>query len=424
MSLQKSSHSEFQHSETPDDGLPILVTRRAASQNPVESLPIEAKLAAQLNGIESVVSEELNATAGGRSNTDDTTAPSAANQNALKKLIIQIPCYNEAETLGITLDALPRQIQGIESVEWLIIDDGSKDDTIAVAKRHGVDHVVKLPRNQGLARAFQAGLNECLRLGADVIVNTDADNQYCADDIQKLVDPIVQGEAELVIGARPISETSHFSFLKKKLQRLGSFVVRQVSQADVTDAPSGFRAITRKTAMRLNVFSDYTYTLETIIQAGQNSFAVKSVPIRTNADLRPSRLLKSISSYVTRSAMTIVRIFMTYRPLQFFGIPGIALCLGSLFLCLRYLAFFVLDGGAGHVQSLILAAITMGAGLLCIVVGLLGDLISVNRKLLEKVDYRLSALDDRLAQELPTSEPPMQPNTCSAKPSEHSTRSQ
>ena len=401
------------------------MTRRAASQNPVESLPIEAKLAAQLNGIESVVSEELNATAGGRSNTDDTTAPSAANQNALKKLIIQIPCYNEAETLGITLDALPRQIQGIESVEWLIIDDGSKDDTIAVAKRHGVDHVVKLPRNQGLARAFQAGLNECLRLGADVIVNTDADNQYCADDIQKLVDPIVQGEAELVIGARPISETSHFSFLKKKLQRLGSFVVRQVSQADVTDAPSGFRAITRKTAMRLNVFSDYTYTLETIIQAGQNSFAVKSVPIRTNADLRPSRLLKSISSYVTRSAMTIVRIFMTYRPLQYFwhsrhrAVPWKPLLVPAIprLFCTR-------RRERGMCKSLILAAITMGAGLLCIVVGLLGDLISVNRKLLEKVDYRLSALDDRLAQELPTSEPPMQPNTCSAKPSEHSTRSQ
>jgi glycosyltransferase involved in cell wall biosynthesis len=425
MSLQNSPQPKFNDVATPDDGLPILVTRRCSTQPTPEG-----ELAAGLSELESIIGQELAESARKNTPSQTTTSQTApAASRALEKLIIQIPCYNEAETLGITLDALPREIDGIESVEWLIIDDGSQDATVAVAKQHGVDHVVKLPKNQGLARAFQAGLNECLRLGADVIVNTDADNQYCADDIQNLVDPIVRGEAELVIGARPISETSHFSFLKKKLQKLGSFVVRQVSQADVTDAPSGFRAITRKTAMRLNVFSDYTYTLETIIQAGQNSFAVKSVPIRTNADLRPSRLLKSISSYVTRSAMTIVRIFMTYRPLHFFGIPGGALCMGSLFLCLRYLAFFVLDGGAGHVQSLILAAITMGAGLLFVVVGLLGDLISVNRKLMEKVDYRLAVLDDRITNRLLNQSDTNQQQRAEAKTgdqnsSEHSTRSQ
>jgi len=325
---------------------------------------------------------------------DDLVDRANAGNVGLKKLIIQIPCFNEAETLGITLDELPREVPGIEVVEWLIIDDGSTDKTIEVALAHGVDHVVKLPRNQGLARAFQAGISEALRLGADVIVNTDADNQYCADDIQNLVGPIVKGDAEIVIGARPIAVTAHFSGVKKKLQKLGSWVVRQVSTADVTDAPSGFRAIKRDAAKRLNVFSDYTYTLETIIQAGQNNFAVMSVPIRTNADLRPSRLLKSIRSYVTRSAMTIIRIFMTYRPLHFFGIPGTALCLTSTLLCCRYMFFYLAGSGGGHVQSLILAAILMGAGMLGIVVGLVGDLISVNRKLLEKIDWRVNELSE------------------------------
>ena len=247
-----------------------------------------------------------------------------------------------------------------------------------------------------MARAFQAGLEECLRQGADVIVNTDADNQYCADDIQKLVDPIINNEAELVIGERPILQTAHFSFLKKRLQKFGSWVVRTVSTADVTDAPSGFRAIKRETAMRMHVFSDYTYTLETLIQAGQNDFAVKSVPIRTNPDLRPSRLLKSIRSYCTRSATTIIRIFMTYRPLKFFGLPGALLCSASFAICVRYLILMMAGSGGGHIHSLILASILMGAGLLAIVVGLVGDLISVNRKLLEKIEWRIQKLDERL----------------------------
>ncbi len=313
------------------------------------------------------------------------------------KLIIQIPCYNEAPTLGITLEALPREIPGVDSVQWLIIDDGSVDSTVEVAKEYNVDHIVRLPQNQGLARAFMAGIDECLRQGADIIVNTDADNQYCADDIEKLVQPIVDGKAQMVVGQRPIEDTPHFSKLKKVLQKVGSWVVRQVSNAEVADAPSGFRAISRATAMQLNVFNDYTYTLETLIQAGQNNMAVTSVPIRTNADLRPSRLFKSIRGYVSRSATTIIRIFMTYRPLQFFAIPGAALCATSLFLCMRYLVFYLMGSGAGHIQSLLLAGILMSAGLLSVVVGLIGDLISVNRKLLEKINWRVQQLDASVA---------------------------
>lgn len=323
---------------------------------------------------------------------------SRGSPSRFRKLIIQIPCFNEAATLGITLDQLPRSIRGVEKVEWLIVDDGSSDETVQVARQHGVDHIVSLPCNRGLARAFQAGISCALDHGADVIVNTDADNQYCADDIQKLVDPIVAGEAEMVIGERPILQTEHFSPLKKCLQKLGSHVVRQFSTAEVADAPSGFRAFKRETAMRLNVFSDYTYTLETIIQAGQNNFAVASVPIRTNPDLRPSRLFKSIPSYVMRSAMTIIRIFMTYRPLHFFAVPGIALCSGSMFLCFRYLWFWMNGQGGGHVQSLILAGILMGTGLLGIVIGLIGDLVAVNRKLLEKIDWKVQLIEEQVSE--------------------------
>ena len=226
------------------------------------------------------------------------------------KLIIQIPCYNEAETLGIALSALPRQVPGFDSVEWLIIDDGSTDDTVKVALSHGVDHVVRHTRNQGLARGFMNGLQACLEHGADVIVNTDADNQYEADDIPLLTAPIVNGKADIVIGARPIQAIEHFSPIKKLLQKLGSWVVRVASKTDVPDAPSGFRAISRTAARHLVVFSDYTYTLETIIQAGQKNMAITSVPIRVNGDLRPSRLVKSIASYIQRSIVTIIRVFM------------------------------------------------------------------------------------------------------------------
>jgi hypothetical protein len=352
----------------------------SGTSHPVLSAAPAAPLPPSLETAESLVREALG---------DEFTV-------SLDRLIIQIPCFNEEQTLGITLAALPRQVPGVRRVEWLIIDDGSSDRTVEVARHGGVDHIVRLPRNQGLARAFMAGIGASLRLGADVIVNTDADNQYHADDIARLVAPIAEGRADMVIGERPIMSTPHFSLAKKILQRVGSWVVRQASSAEVADAPSGFRAMTRETAMRLNVFSDYTYTLETIIQAGQNNMAVVSVPIRTNPDLRPSRLLRSIPGYVTRSAMTILRIFMTYRPLAFFGIPGIACCLCSLMLCARYLVFWLAGSGGGHVQSLILAAILMVGGLLGMVVGLVGDLIAVNRKLLEKIDWRVQGLEERI----------------------------
>src|SRR5690349_21618168 len=239
------------------------------------------------------------------------------------KLIIQIPCLNESGTLAIALAHLPRQVPGFDVVEWLVVDDGSTDDTAAIAKHCGVDHVVRHPVNRGLAAAFMTGLEAAVELGADVIVTTDADNQYDARDIETLVRPIIEQRAEMVIGARPIADTEHFSWLKKKLQLLGSAVVRAASNTRVTDAPSGFRAFTREAAQRLNVFSSYTYTLETIIQAGHSNIRVMSVPIRTNPDLRPSRLVKSIGRYVWRSSTTIVRVFATYKPLTFFWLVAL-----------------------------------------------------------------------------------------------------
>ncbi len=311
------------------------------------------------------------------------------------KLIIQIPCYNEEQTLGVTLSALPREITGIDCVECLIIDDGSSDRTVKVAREYGVDHIVQLPCNQGLAKAFMAGLEASLRAGADIIVNTDADNQYCADDIPKLIGPILANKADIVVGARPIAEIEHFSFVKKLLQKLGSAVVRIASNTDIPDAPSGFRAISRSAAMQLNVFSEYTYTLETIIQAGQKGMAIVSVPIRTNADLRPSRLVKSIPAYVQRSIMTILRIFMTYKPFRFFAVLGIISFLCGFLIALRFLYYFVSSGGIGHIQSLILAALLMGNGFFLIVTGLIADLISVNRKLLEELQYKIRKIENR-----------------------------
>ena len=310
------------------------------------------------------------------------------------KLIIQIPCYNEEKTLSVTLNALPRQIKGIQEIEWLIINDGSTDRTVEVALAHGVDHIVSFTKNQGLAKAFMAGLEASLRAGADIIVNTDADNQYCADDIPKLIEPILSGKADIVVGSRPIAEIEHFSPIKKILQKLGSWVVRVASKTDIPDAPSGFRAISRDAAMRLNVFNEYTYTLETIIQSGQKGMAIKSVPIRTNRDLRPSRLVKSISSYISQSILTIIRIFMTYRPLRFFAIPGvISFSLGML-ISLRFLYFYLTGNGSGHIQSIVLAALLLGTGFFLCVVGLIADLIAVNRKLMEKLDWRVQQVEE------------------------------
>ncbi len=308
-------------------------------------------------------------------------------------LIIQIPCFNEAESLPVALACLPRQVPGFERVEWLIIDDGSTDGTAEVARAHGVDHIVRHPVNRGLARGFMSGLEACLRLGADVIVNTDADNQYNADDIPALVQPILDGEADLVVGARPIDQTDHFSWLKKKLQRLGSWAVRKASGTQVLDAPSGFRAISRQTAMQLNVFNEYTYTLETIIQAGQSNMRVASVPVRTNEDLRPSRLVRSISSYVRRSLMTILRVFVIYRPLRAFMILAGLFGLVGLATGIRYLLLMAAGQGAGHIQSVVFTALCLIIATLLAIFGLLADLTATNRKLLEQIDYRLRRIE-------------------------------
>lgn len=320
------------------------------------------------------------------------------------KLIIQIPCFNEGQTLSTTLLALPRIVAGFSSVEWLIIDDGSEDDTIAVAKAHGVDHIICHTGNKGLARAFMTGLDACLRLGADIIVNTDADNQYNADDIPALTQPILQQRSELVIGARPISSIEHFSPIKKILQSLGSWVVRVASKTKVPDAPSGFRAMSRMAAQRLMVFNDYTYTLETIIQAGQKNITVSSVPIRVNEELRPSRLVKSIPSYIKRSIITIIRIFVIYRPFSFFCTIGAVLFGAGFLIGLRFLWEYLHGQGEGHIQSLIMASVLLGMGFQTLLIAFVADLLSANRKLLE--DIRFKAFDgskyDTLAAKIET----------------------
>jgi len=309
------------------------------------------------------------------------------------KLIIQIPCLNEAGTLAIALNALPREVPGFDTVEWLIIDDGSTDDTVKIAKENGVDHVVSHTHNLGLARGFMTGLDACLRFGADVIVNTDADNQYNADDIPALTTPVLEGKADIVVGARPIETIEHFSPVKKMLQKLGSWVVRVASKTDIPDAPSGFRAMSREAAQKLMVFSDYTYTLETIIQAGQKNMAITSVPVRVNEDLRPSRLLKSIPSYVKRSIVTIIRIFVIYRPFRFFASIGAALFGVGFLIGLRFLFYYIQGAGDGHIQSLILASVLLGMGFQAVLIAFIADLLSANRKLMEDVRYQLKSRD-------------------------------
>lgn len=309
------------------------------------------------------------------------------------KLIIQIPCFNEAETLEVALNDLPKHIDGIDEIEYLIINDGSHDNTVEVAKKWGVNYVVNFRNNKGLARGFMAGLDACLRNGADIIVNTDADNQYCGEDIEKLVRPILNGEAGMVIGERPIDDTEHFSPLKKKLQHLGSWVVRKASQTDIPDAPSGFRAYSRHTAMRMNVVNDYTYTLETIVQAGRRKMAVTSVPIRTNPELRPSRLFHSMFGYVKKSMLTILRSMMQYKPLYCFTILGSILSLIGLIVLIRFLVFYFQGAGNGHIQSLVLACMLITIGVIGFFCGLLGDTIAANRRLLEEVQYELRRMD-------------------------------
>lgn len=309
------------------------------------------------------------------------------------KLIIQIPCYNEAETLEIALNDLPKKIDGIDEIEYLIINDGSKDETVEVAKRWGVNYIVNFRRNKGLAHGFMAGIDACLRNGADIIVNTDADNQYVADDIEKLVRPIMEGKTDIVIGERPIDATEHFSPIKKKLQHFGSWIVRKASNSDIPDAPSGFRAFSRDAAMRLNVTNEYTYTLETIVQAGRNKIAQTSVPIRTNGELRPSRLFNSMMGYVKKSMLTILRAYLMYSPLKTFTILSLIPFIAGLAVDIRYLVFLFMGQGGGHIQSLLLGSTLIMVGVLIFVIGLLADLIAKNRKLLEDVQYRVRRLD-------------------------------
>jgi len=309
------------------------------------------------------------------------------------KLIIQIPCFNEAESLPVTLAALPRSVPGCDCVEWLVIDDGSRDETAAVARQHGVQHVIRHASNRGLAAAFMTGLDAAVALGADIIVNTDADNQYDARDIEALVRPIIEDRAEFVIGARPIESTLHFSWLKRRLQAMGSQVVRMASNTSVADAPSGFRAMTRDVALRLNVFNSYTYTLETIIQAGRSNIRVVSVPVRTNPDLRPSRLVKSMGNYVFRSITTIVRIFATYKPMMFFWLLGGLFTLAGVAAGIRFIVYLASGAGSGHVQSVIFAATSVTLGFLLFMLGFLADLMATNRRLLERVEWRIRRLE-------------------------------
>lgn len=309
------------------------------------------------------------------------------------KLIIQIPCYNEAETLRIALNDLPKEIRGVDQIEYLIIDDGCSDDTVEVARNWGVHYVVSFTKNKGLARGFMAGLDACLCNGADIIVNTDADNQYCGADIEQLIRPILDHNADIVIGERPIDNTEHFSWMKKKLQHLGSWVVRKASNTDIPDAPSGFRAFSRDAAMHLNVINEYTYTLETIVQAGRNKMAITSVPIHTNTELRKSRLFQSMFGYIKKSMLTIFRALMMYKPLYCFTIIALIPSIIGFSVGVRFLVYYFSGNGNGHTQSLILACTLLIIGFVTFVIGMLADVISANRKILEDVQYRLRKLE-------------------------------
>ncbi|MCI0696947.1 glycosyltransferase family 2 protein [candidate division KSB1 bacterium] len=310
------------------------------------------------------------------------------------KLIIQIPCLNEEKTLPVTLADLPKHIDGIDEIETLIIDDGSVDGTVEVARKRGVNHVVRLTNRKGLAEAFMAGLDASLKLGADIIVNTDGDNQYRGSDIPRLIRPILAGKADMVIGDRQVERVVYFSPIKKKLQRLGSWVVRHVSGTDVPDATSGFRAYTREAALRLNIISKFTYTLETIIQAGKKNIALSHIKVATNDKLRESRLFNSVPSYLKRSISTIIRIYMMYEPLRTFATIGAVVFFGGFLVSLRFLYFyFFADNGGGHVQSLILSAVLMIVGFQVGLIGLVADLIAGNRRLIEDCLYRVKKVE-------------------------------
>jgi glycosyltransferase involved in cell wall biosynthesis len=312
------------------------------------------------------------------------------------KLIIQIPCWDEEDQLPATLAELPRSVPGVDTVEWLVIDDGSTDRTVDVARANGVDHIVRLTNNKGLAAAFQAGLDAALKLGADIVVNTDADNQYDAADIPKLIAPIVAGEADMVVGARPIDSIEHFSPIKKRLQRLGSAVVRRASETNIADTTSGFRAYNREAALQVQVVSKFTYTLETIIQAGKMTVAIDHVPIRTNPKTRESRLFPSMWSYVRRNTVSIFRIYALYEPLRVFMTAALVVGLASLVIWLRFGIDFIVHGHSGHIQSLILGAVLFIAAVQLAALGVVGDILAGNRVLNQRILERVRRMELRL----------------------------
>lgn len=315
------------------------------------------------------------------------------------KLIIQIPCLNEEKTLPDTIADLPKSLPGVDVIEWLIVDDGSTDRTVQVAREHGVHHVVSLTNNKGLAEAFLAGLDAGVKLGADIIVNTDGDNQYQGGSVGNLISPILQGKADIVIGCRPIEEIEHFSFVKKRLQKIGSWVVRQVSSTDIPDTTSGFRAYSREAALRLNVISRFTYTIETIIQAGKRNMAITHVPIQTNGKLRESRLFASMPSYIKRTIGTMFRIYTMYEPLKTFSYIGSILLALGLFRPLLFVYDFFINGGKGQIQSLILSVGLLLTGTLFFFMGVIADLIAGHRRLTEDTLYRVKQLEFKVLQQ-------------------------
>ena len=344
------------------------------------------------------------------------------------KLIIQIPCWNEEEQLPGTLADLPRQVPGFDVVEWLIIDDGSTDATVAVARAAGVDHIVRLTNNKGLASGFQAGVDACLKLGADVIVNTDADNQYSALDIPLLVAPIVAGTADMVVGDRETDKIEHFSPLKKRLQRLGSAVVRRASGTNVADTTSGFRAYNREAALAMQVVSKFTYTLETIIQAGKMTVAIDHVPVRTNPKLRDSRLFPSMWTYIRRNGVSIFRIYSMYEPLRVFMTAAILIGLAAVIVWGRFFYFFIQGDGSGNVQSLILGAVLFNAAMVLAALGVMGDLLSGQRIMLQRTFERVRRIELELgvppSHYEPGAHPTGQPRTTGAAAAPHTGRTE
>lgn len=312
------------------------------------------------------------------------------------KLVIQIPCFNEAQTLPQTIAALPRTLEGVDEIEYLIVDDGSSDNSVSVAEGLSVDKIIRLKEHSGLATVFITGIEHSLKMGADIIVNTDADNQYNAEDIQDLIAPIIEKKADIVIGDRGVGSLESFSPLKRKLQVFGSWVIGKASGMEIPDATSGFRAFNRESALRMIVQSQYSYTLETLIQAGARNMVVKSVKVRTNPQTRPSRLMKSIPQYLTMSGMTIMRSYTMYRPLRVFSIIGFTLILGGIALGIRYVYFIVTQQGSGNIQSLILAAIFSIIGFQILLIGVLADLVGFNRSILEDILYRIRKIESQI----------------------------